>query len=358
MPVHDNDPFIDLGTDARTPPTRRMWEAMQEVALQRTPFEEVGTGEGALEALLAKACEMARQPAALLLPSCTMANLIAMMAHAERGDQVLLEERSHIAWSEGWGIASIAGLYPRLLPGPGGAIPLVEAVAVIEQSVFSHMPRTRLICLENTHNASSGAVLPLAYTQALCAEMKERGIAVHLDGARIFNAAVALNVPVGQLTAPFDSIAMNLNKGLGGLEGAVLCGSLLFIRKASQLAQALGGASQHKADIIAACGLIALDEGMTFIADDHRRAYAFALAASRIPGVAVDVGAVQTNIVMADVSSTGLKAGEVLRRLRSRGVNAYLYNDTILRFVFHRHIHDADGELAVQLLAEAASTTD
>lgn len=356
MLVSGLERYIDLGTDARTAPTPRMWKAMQEVALYRMPFVE--GGEGPLEALLAQACEMTGQPAALLLPSCTMANLIAMMAHAERGDQVLLEERSHIAWSEGWGIASIAGLYPRLLPGPGGAIPLEAVIAVIEQSVFSHQPRTRLICLENTHNASGGAVLPLAYTQALCAEMKERGIAVHLDGARIFNAAVALNESVRQLSAPFDSVAMNLNKGLSALEGAVLCGSQPFIRKALQLAQALGGNSQHKAGIIAACGLIALDEGMAFIAGDHRRAQAFALAASRIPGVAIDAGAVQTNIVMADVSGTGLQAGEVLRRLRRRGVNAYVYNEEILRFVFHRHIDDTAGELAAQLLAAAARTTD
>lgn len=345
----DNDHYIDLGTDARTAPTSRMWEAMQAAALNVSPFR----GHEAVEDLLSKACELTGQAAALLLPSCTMANLIATMAHADRGDQVLLEESSHIAWSEGWGMASIAGVYPKLLKGRRGAIALAEIISAVEQSVFSHRPRTKLLCLENTHNASGGAVLPLAYTAEVCAAMKARGISVHLDGARIFNAATALGLPVRQLTETFDSVAINLNKGLCAPEGALLCGSAAFIAKASQLARALGGDSQHKADMIAAAGLIGLNEMAEGIAEDHRRAYLFASTAQNIAGIGVDLEAVQTNIVMVDVSGMGLSAKEVSRRLKKRGVAGYLYNEAILRFVFHRQISDEDAVQAAHLLADA-----
>ncbi len=344
-----NDPYIDLGTDARTAPTSRMWEAMQAVALNATPFK----GQEAVEALLARACELTGQAAALLLPSCTMANLIAMMAHTDRGDQVILEESSHIAWSEGWGMASIAGIYPKLLKGRRGAIDLEEILSAVEASVFSHRPRTKLLCLENTHNAGGGAVLPQDYTAEVCAAMKEREIYVHLDGARIVNAAVALNLPVRQITEMYDSVTINLNKGLCALEGALLCGSAAMIRKASQLARALGGDSQHKAEIIAAAGLIGLNEMVDAIVEDHRRAYLFASAVQRIPGIGVELQRVQTNIVMVDVSGTGLAAGEVLQRLKIRGVASYLYNDAVLRFVFHREINDDDALRASCLLKEA-----
>lgn len=341
--------YIDLGTDARTAPTSRMWEAMQAVALNAVPFN----GHEAVEALTSRACELTGMQSALLLPSCTMANLIAVMAHADRGDQVILEESSHIAWSEGWGMASIAGIYPKLLKGSRGAIDLSDIRAAIGRSVFSHRPHTKLLCLENTHNASGGAVLPLAYTEEVCAAMKERGISVHLDGARVFNAAVALHSPVRPLTETFDSVALNLNKGISALEGALLCGSSAFIRKASRLARTLGGDSQHKADIIAAAGLIGLNEMADVIAEDHRRARLFASAAQRIAGVAIELESVRTNIVMADVSGTGLAADEVLRRLLHRGVAAYLYNEHTLRFVFHRQISDDDAKTAARRLEEA-----
>ncbi|QNK60314.1 aminotransferase class I/II-fold pyridoxal phosphate-dependent enzyme [Paenibacillus sp. PAMC21692] len=343
--------FIDLSTDARTMPTNKMWKAMQGIELSSVPFR----GREVVEALMNKACDLTGQAAALLLPSCTMANLIAIMAHADRGDQVILEEGSHIAWSEGWGMASIAGVHPRMIKGQRGVIPNIDIIRAIEDERFSHKPRTKLLCLENTHNASGGTVLSQAYAAVICAAMRERGIAVHLDGARIFNAAVALKLPVRSITQMYDSVVFNLNKCLSAPEGAVLCGSAAFVKKAERLASALGGASQHKGDIMAAAGLIAIDEMVDGISDDHRRARQFAQSIQDIPGIKIDLNTVQTNIVMADISESGLDAAQLLRRLKQQGVAAYLYNQKIVRFVFHRHIGDEDAAKAAASLEKVIS---
>lgn len=343
--------WIDLSTDARTMPTNKMWKAMQDIELSSVPFR----GREVVEALMDKACDLTGQAAALLLPSCTMANLIATMVHADRGDQVILEEGSHIAWSEGWGMASIAGILPRMMKGHRGEITTIDLIRAIEDERFSHKPCTKLLCLENTHNASGGTVLSQAYAAETCSAMRERGIAVHLDGARIFNAAVALKLPVRNITQMYDSVVFNLNKGLSAPEGAVLCGSAAFVKKAERLATALGGASQHKADILAAAGLIAIDEMLEGIADDHRRARQFARSIQEIPGIQIDLDTVQTNIVMADVSESGLDAAELLSRLQQQGVAAYLYNRKMVRFVFHRHIGDEDAARAAARLENVIS---
>ncbi|WP_409345861.1 GntG family PLP-dependent aldolase [Paenibacillus sp. MBLB4367] len=346
-----NNIRIDLGTDARTEPTEAMWKAMREVELRSVPFR----GQATVRKLLDRAAELTGQPSALLLPSCTMANLIAVMIHAGRGDQVVLEESSHIAWSEGWGISSIAGVHPRPVQGDRGRLHLADIEAAIGETRFTHRPRTGLLCLENTHNASGGAVLPPDYTDAVYAAMKERGIPVHLDGSRIFNAAAALGAPMRLLTERFDSVALNLNKSLCVPEGALLCGSEAFVQQASLIAKSLGGGSMHKADLIAAAALVALDEIPGAFSDDHRRARAFASLLQEIPGIRVDLDNVQTNIVMADLAGSGLGAEEAVVRLNRLGVAAYPYRGSMLRFVFHRQIGDADVVTAAERVAQAVA---
>ncbi|MFD2332854.1 GntG family PLP-dependent aldolase [Cohnella sp. GCM10020058] len=342
---------IDLGTDARTEPTEAMWDAMREVELSAVPFR----GQEAMRKLLDKAAELTGQSSALLLPSCTMANLIAVMVHAGRGDHVILEESSHIAWSEGWGISSIAGVHPRLVQGERGRLRLEDIEAAVGETRFTHRPRTGLLCLENSHNASGGAVLPPEYTNAVCAAMKERGIPVHLDGSRIVNAAAALDVPMRLLTERFDSVALNLNKSLCVPEGALLCGSGAFVQQASLIARSLGGGSMHKVERIAAAALVALDEIPRTLADDHRRARAFALLLQGIPGIRVDLGDVQTNIVMADLTGARLGAEEAVVRLNRLGVAAYPYQGSLIRFVFHRQIGDADVVTAAERMAQVVA---
>ncbi|MBP1995104.1 threonine aldolase family protein [Paenibacillus eucommiae] len=343
--------LIDLSTDARTLPTDEMWEAMR-----RAELGWVSRGEDAsVNALLARIQELTGKEAAILLPSCTMANLIALMTHASRGDQVILEESSHIAWSEGWGICSIAGLLPKGVQGAkekGGRIEADDLILALEEEKFSHRPKSALLCLENTNNAYGGTVLTPAYTSDICGVARERGLAIHLDGARIFNAAAALKQPVKSLVEPVDSVAINLNKGLSAPEGALLCGSQAFVQRARVIAKALGGDSMHKAGIIAAAGVIALNNMMEQLSEDHRRARSFAEAIQGIPGVEVDMSSVQTNIVMADISASGLDGRAVLQQLEKRNVAGYLNRAQLIRFVFHRHINDEDVARAAAALAE------
>lgn len=343
--------LIDLGTDARTLPTERMWEAMK-----KTDPSIAGQGNNAVEAIIEKSKEVTGKDSAILLPSCTMANLIALIVHTSPGDQVILEESSHIACLEGWGVCSVAGLFPKLIKGHFGKIGNFDLINVIKDERFFQRPASTLLCLENTHNAGGGTVLTASYTQEICDVARAHGLTIHLDGSRIFNASVALKTPVKELVAPVHSVAFNLNKGLSAPEGAMLCGSASFIQKAVRIARSLGGGSMHNSAMIAAAGLIAMDEMSDRLSEDHRRAGAFATAIQRIPGVHVDLATVQTNIVMADISRSGMDGMTALHLLKKRNVLAHLNQSCILRFVFHRHITDEDVLEATAVLGEVLSS--
>jgi threonine aldolase len=330
--------MINAISDVLTLPTEEMWAAMREA--EKNLFW--GRDDPSTKALEARAAELTGKEAGLLVPTGTMANLLAVITQAGRGDQVVMEATCHTAWSEEWGLAFVGGVYPRLVKGTRGAMDPADVEQAMTQAIFSHLPRTTLLCLENTHNAAGGAILDPQRTAELCQVAHRHGAAVHIDGARLFNAAVALRVPARVLTEPADSVMFSLNKGLSAPAGAVLCSSKETIAKAHANMKRIGGASFHKAGIYAAAGLVALEAMVDRLAEDHLRAQHFAEGANQVPGMAVDQSAVQTNIVMLDISGTGREAPALLSHLREQGITAYRYDDHTIRFTFHRHISDAD----------------
>jgi threonine aldolase len=322
-----------------------MWEAMRKAKLG---WASRG-GDENVNALYDRIKELTNKEAAVLVPSGTMANLVAIMTHTNgRGDQVILEAQSHIVCSEEWGISFIAHMFPKLIPGNKGIISPVSIIEAIEDYPFNHKPRTALLCLENTHMCAGGTIYTPELTMENCKVAHERKVAVHLDGARLFNAAVALNIKAESLVKDVDSVMISLNKGLSAPEGALLCGTKEFIDEAKINLKRLGGNSIHKAGIIAAAGLVALsDKNIARLSEDHRRAKIFAEAVSLIEGVKIDLSTVQSNIVLVDISSSGMDTDTVLQSLVEHNISGLKKNQKVIRFTFHNGISDNDTVVVV-----------
>ncbi|HMQ34250.1 MAG TPA: GntG family PLP-dependent aldolase [Chloroflexaceae bacterium] len=343
------DQPIDMRSDAVTQPTEAMWAAMRRAAPGWAPAGD----DPAVRELEAYAAELAGKAAALFAPTGTMANLAALMATVERGDQVLLEASSHILWSEEWGLAYICGAVPRALPSADGCPdPELVRAAIVERR-FSHRPRTALLCLENSHNVAGGAAIPARRIAAAAEAARAHGVPAHLDGARLMNAAVALGEPPAALAAPVASLTLGVSKGLGAPYGALLVGPAALVARARVALRRLGGHSVPNAGPLAAAALVALRDMPPQLARDHGRARALAAGLAALPGLALDPAGPQTNIVMARVAAPGLDAPELLRRLAARGVFAVTLTDEVLRFVTHRHIGDAEVARAVDAVREA-----
>jgi threonine aldolase len=253
---------------------------------------------------------------------------------------VVAEADAHVLWSEESSFAYVAGLTLRPLEGSRGRLAPGDVAAAIEGSRFGHRPRTAVVCLENTHNAAGGAVLRPADIAAVADVAAAHGAAVHVDGARIFNAAVALEASVAQLTARADTVSLNLTKGLSAPTGAVLCGREELVREARTLLRRLGSGSVHKAGLWAAAGLVAIETMVGRLADDHRRARALARRLAPIAALTVDEAGVETNIVMAELASA--EARELVAALARVGVGATVHTEHRVRFVTHRHVGDGD----------------
>lgn len=343
--------MIVLTSDVLGNVTDEMWDAMRNARLGWG-----ARGDENLTALIDRIKELTGMENAILLPSCTLANLVAMMTHARSGEQVIFEEQAHIYWSEEWGFSYVARLFPKLINGDKGIIPPESLKEVLNDCRFNHKPKTGLVCLENTHMGAGGIVYTPEETAGLCEVAHKQGIPVHLDGARLFNAAVALNVPASELVKSVDSVSINLNKGLGAPEGTLLCGSEKFIEKARVNAKRLGGDSMHKAGIAAAAGLVALkDENIRRLKDDHRHAREFAAGINTVKGVQVDMDTIQSNIVIAYISNSGMDSDIFLKELLKRGVSGYKKSDHALRFTFHNGISDEDVKKAVQDIHDVLS---
>lgn len=326
---------INLRSDTQTLPTEAMLEAIASAPLGDDTYRADPTVER-FEAMAAAA--MAK-PAALLVISGHMANLIALMVHAAPGDEVILDADSHIFHYEVGSMASVAGLMPMPIASEAGMLdPDRVAAAIRERDV--HYPTPRLLCLENTHNRSGGRVIPLSLHERLCELARARGLAVHLDGARIFNAAIAAKVAVADYTREVDSVMFALSKGLSCPLGSVLAGSTEFIERARVVRRRLGG-GMRQAGIIAAAGIVALETMVERLAEDHARARALAEGVTRIPGLAVALERVETNMVNVDHSGTGRSTEDVLAALERHGVIASGRPPRHVRLVTHRHHDDA-----------------
>ena len=331
--IERQPPRLDLRSDAVTLPTAGMWDAMREATLG---WAHVGE-DPAVDELVSTAAELAGKQAGLFVTSGSVGNLLAVMSHAERGDQVILEEASHIACCEEWGIAYVCGVYPSLIPEDRN-VPLADRVRrILETHWLQHRPKTSLICLENTHNLAGGTPITGSEIDDVVALAREVGCAVHVDGARIFNAAAALDTPLARL-AHCDSIVINLNKGLSAPGGAVLLGSTSFVAKCRLNLKRIAASPMHQAGLIAVAGLVGLRTMMPQIAEDNRRARALGDLLAAIPGLALPYGTVATNIVICELRDGG--SADLVDALAHVGIRALSASPTTIRFVTHRHVDD------------------
>jgi len=327
----EEPPVIDLRSDTVTRPTAAMREAMAAAAVGDDVLDHDPTVRRLEEAAAARL----GKEAALFVPSGTMGNLIALLSHTVPGQEVWLEEDSHIYYYEAGGVTRLAGLFPRLFRGRRG-IPAPGQLRDLARPAGLHFPVPGLLCLENTHNRGGGTVMAPDRMAALADTARELGLKVHLDGARIFNAAVALGVEVQALAGPADSVMVSLSKGLSAPVGSVLAGSRSFIAQARRVRQLLGG-GMRQAGVLAAAGLVALETMVDRLADDHRVARALGEALAAIDGLVLDPAQVETNIVMFELPE-GYEAAGFLQRLAAQGVLGIPFGRRVVRFVTHRHV--------------------
>jgi threonine aldolase len=331
--------LADFRSDTVTRPTPAMRDAMARA--------EVGDdvmGEDPTVALLeAAAAQALGKPAALFVPSGTMANQIAVHVHCRPGDELICEARSHVYFFEGGSVARLSGTQVRPLVADDGFPTPAQIEAAIRPDDV-HFPRTRLLVLEDTHNMAGGRVAGPQRLRELAAAAHRAGLSVHIDGARLANAAVAAGCPLAELAAPADSVSLCLSKGLGAPVGSVVAGSSEFVAAARRVRKAFGG-GMRQAGVIAAAGLLALQHGPQLLVADHARARRLAQALAPLPGLLVDVGAVETNIVMLDLQRGS--PVELVAFLRQRSVLAAAPGPMRVRFVTHRDVGDADVDACI-----------
>ncbi|MGE6104399.1 low-specificity L-threonine aldolase [Aeromonas veronii] len=332
--------YIDLRSDTVTQPTDAMRQAMLHAEVGDDVYGE-DPGVNALEAFGAR---LLGKQAALFVPSGTMSNLLAVMSHCQRGEGAILGNAAHIYRYEAQGSAVLGSVALQPLPMQRDGTLACDDIKAALAPDDAHFVQTRLICLENTHN---GKVLPLSYLQEMGAFVAERGLKLHLDGARLFNAAVASETPVEVIAAPFDSISICLSKGLGAPVGSLLVGSHDFIARARRLRKMLGG-GMRQAGILAQAGLFALEQHVTRLADDHRRAKRLAEGLAALPGIEIDLSLVQSNMVFLRLHEG--ESAPLLAFMKERGILFSGYGE--LRLVTHLQINDDDIEEVIDAFTE------
>ncbi|MGH3040333.1 MAG: threonine aldolase family protein [Gaiellaceae bacterium] len=339
--------------DTSTLPTEQMLAAMQTAPLG----DDVYGLDPTVNKLEALAAEMLGKQASVFMASGTLANLAALLAHVRRGDEVVLEEDAHIAYYETGGLAAVAGCMPLLLKGERGLLH-PELIEPRLRRPNDHYPPTSLICVENTHNRAGGTITPPEVMEGLQELADRHDLRLHLDGARIFNAAVGLGVPARELVCHADSVSVSLSKGLSAPVGSLLAGTTEFIARARRARKMLGG-GMRQAGVLAAAGIVALQSGIHRLADDHARARELADRLSAIPGLSVDPNEVETNMVLIDTSGTEIPAPEMVQRLRSdHDILASARPPYSVRFVTHRHIGNAEVTALLHALTEIAGVPE
>jgi len=344
-----HDGAIDLRSDTVTLPSPAMREAMARAELGDDVYGEDPT-VNRLEEL---AAAVVGKEAAVFVTSGTMGNLAALLAHARRGERAVVGDECHIYRYEGGGASALGGLVFQPLPtAPDGTLPLDMLRAAAEPSSDSHWAPPGVLCLENTHNRCGGVVLPLTYMEQAHAVARAAGLPLHLDGARVFNAAVALGVDVRAITQHVDSVQFCLSKGLAAPVGSIVAGPRLFIERVRRMRKMLGG-GMRQAGVIAAAGILALTEMVGRLAEDHANARLLAEGLAAIPGIAIDLARVQTDIVRFEIAPDGPAPEEFLRALRGRGVLMGGFGGRTIRAVTHYGISAADVGRALEAVREA-----
>jgi threonine aldolase len=337
--------MIDLRSDTLTRPTEAMLESMREA----TFGDDSRDGDATVQKLEAMGAERTGKEAGAFMPSGTMTNLVAMLTHAQRGGEVLLEEGSHTLNAELGGIAGIAGLFYRGIPGRRGAMDMETLRETIRPGTRQNMG-TALVWMENTHNRAGGAVLPLAHMKEVYGLAREKSVPVHLDGARLFNAAYALGVPARDIAQHADSVCFCVSKGLSAPVGSILCGGQAFIERARAHRRSVGG-NMRQAGPLAAAGIVALETMVDRLPEDHQVAKRLAEGFHRIDASLCDPKDVETNLVRVDVNKSGKRAAQWSADLKEKGVMVAPADIGTLRFVTHRHISPADADAAVSAFA-------
>lgn len=338
--------IIDLRSDTVTQPTPAMREAMAAAPVGDDVFGEDPT----VTALEQKAAQLMGKEAALFVASGTMGNLVALLTHCGRGEEVILGDRSHTFIYEAGGSSAVGGIHPRPVKNqPDGTMLLSEIEAVIRPDNI-HFPRTRLICIENTHNRCSGAALSADYTKKVGELAKAQNVKLHLDGARIFNAAVSANASPSALADPADSVTFCLSKALCAPVGSVLCGGRRFIGEARRNRKLLGG-GMRQAGVLAAAGIVALDTILPRLPADHTRARQLADGLAAIPHLSVEPAT--SNIVYFLLSPDAkLTDVELLMKLDARGIKIMSIGSRSFRAVLHYWIDGVDVETTVSALRQ------
>ena len=335
--------LIDLRSDTVTRPTDEMRRAMAEAEVGDDVYGE----DPSINELQERAAAMLGKEAGLLTASGTMSNLISTMAYCRRGDEIIMGDQAHMFWNEGAGQAALAGAQTRLVPNNAqGGINPEDVARAIRPKGNPHFPTTTMFCLENTHNRCSGMVMTPADTKAVCDVAHAAGVAVHLDGARIFNATVALEVPAEELVRDVDDVSFCLSKALSCPVGSVLVGSKEFIQEAHKWRKMVGG-GMRQAGVLAAAGLVALDTMVDRLAEDHQNAHRLAHGLANIDGIIVDADSIQTNIVIFDVDEKVAKAPDFIKAMADAGVLVTYPGEQSVRMVTHRHISGDDVEEAL-----------
>lgn len=347
--------MIDLRSDTVTKPTPAMRRAMAEAEVGDDVYGEDPT----VNRLQERAAEIFDKEAAIFVPTGSMGNQIAVKLHARPGTEVIIEERGHIFNYEMAAMSAIAGTLPRPVKSSDGTgiLSWADIEPALHSSATYYVAPTGLISLENSHNLAGGSVMSRSRTEEICDRAHSLGLPVHLDGARIFNASVALGESVAELAGPADSVMFCLSKGLGAPVGSMLLGPRPFIEEARRWRKMLGG-GMRQAGVLAAAGLVALEQTPSRLHEDHKKAKTLARGLAELPGIRLDIESVQTNIIIFDVAETGLAADHICDRLQERGVLASGFG-TSIRMVTHYDVTPADieralGELRSILKGEAA----
>jgi len=339
--------MIDLRSDTVTKPSENMRAAMAAAEVGDDVFREDPT----VNRLQERAAELFEKEAALFVPTGSMGNEIAVKLHTKPGQEIIIEERGHVLNYELGAASLISGVTIRPVKSVDGSGHLrwdeIQSALHIDSPYW--VTRTALICLENTHNFAGGSVMTAEACADVCEKAHAVSLPVHMDGARIFNASVAVNQSVADLTRYCDSVMFTLSKGLGAPVGSILLGTSAFIEEARTWRKRLGG-GMRQIGILAAAGQIALEEGPRRLHEDHENARRLADGLSAIDGISIDSSTVQTNIVIFDVSGTGKPSSEICSRLKEEGVLAIGISDTQIRMVTHLDVAHADVDRTIEKL--------
>jgi threonine aldolase len=341
-----SDKVIDLRSDTVTKPSAAMRKAMAEAEVG----DDVYLEDPSVNRLQQRAAEIFGREAGLFVPSGSMGNLTCIMAQTERGQEVICEAAGHIYNYEMASMCALAGVLPRVVPADDGIMTWEQIAPAIREHAYTR-PQTALIALENTHNMAGGTVYPTRLAHKICAKAHAAGLKVHLDGARIFNAAAHHGQNVAAMTEGFDSVQFCFSKGLGAPVGSMIVGSKALIERCRIIRKMLGG-GMRQAGVLAAAALVALEEGPKRLYVDHENAGFLAQGLADIPRLRLHPEKVQTNIVIYDVSETGMASAEFLRRLAQRGVLGGTVDDRRVRMVTHLDVDRRDIERALRLVAE------